>query len=239
MMQKGRIIVCGDAGEAVGDSMYEGSIYVAGEVASLGADATVEEVGRGRADGRPGGTLERYGVDKRLRLHQNRVGQEAVPLRLPGTAGKGPDLILMPGPRTLARQEERPYMVMSNSQLWPPWVLEDIHAKAELGRYRIRGFSTFQKVTHFDDLTFPVHRAHPLPPGRVQGALQHPDGHRRPARREPPGPGDAGLHQRHELRRPVRQRQDGAGQGRGHGGLRKLHRRRRDAAVGAGRRRRS
>ena len=45
-------------------------------------------------------------------------------------------------------------MVMSNSQLWPPWVLEDIHAKAQLGRYRIRGFSTFQKVTHFDDLTF-------------------------------------------------------------------------------------
>jgi glutamate synthase domain-containing protein 2 len=32
--------------------------------------------------------------------------------------------------------------------------MEDIHAKAELGRYRIRGFSTFQKVTHFDDLTF-------------------------------------------------------------------------------------
>ena len=45
-------------------------------------------------------------------------------------------------------------MVMSNSQIWPPWVLADIHAKAELGRYRIRGFSTFQKVTHFDDLTF-------------------------------------------------------------------------------------
>ena len=45
-------------------------------------------------------------------------------------------------------------MVMSNSQIWPPWVMDDIHAKAELGRYRIRGFSTFQKVTHFDDLTF-------------------------------------------------------------------------------------
>ena len=45
-------------------------------------------------------------------------------------------------------------MVMSSSQLWPPWIMEDIHAKAELGRYRIRGFSTFQKVTHFDDLTF-------------------------------------------------------------------------------------
>ena len=45
-------------------------------------------------------------------------------------------------------------MVMGDSQLWPPWVIDDIHAKAELGRYRIRGFSTFQKVTHFDDLTF-------------------------------------------------------------------------------------
>ncbi len=45
-------------------------------------------------------------------------------------------------------------MVMGNSQIWPPWIIEDIHAKSDLGRYRIRGFSTFQKVTHFDDLTF-------------------------------------------------------------------------------------
>ncbi|MCH9037106.1 MAG: FMN-binding glutamate synthase family protein [Chloroflexi bacterium] len=45
-------------------------------------------------------------------------------------------------------------MVMGSSQIWPPWILDDIHAKAQLGRYRIRGFSTFQKVTHFDDLTF-------------------------------------------------------------------------------------
>ena len=45
-------------------------------------------------------------------------------------------------------------MVMGSSQIWPPWVMDDIHAKAELGRYRVRGFSTFQKVTHFDDLTF-------------------------------------------------------------------------------------
>ena len=45
-------------------------------------------------------------------------------------------------------------MVTNSSQVWTPWVINDIHAKAELGRYRIRGFSTFQKVTHFDDLTF-------------------------------------------------------------------------------------
>ncbi len=45
-------------------------------------------------------------------------------------------------------------MVYQSSQIMPPWVMDDIHAKAELGRYRIRGFSTFQRVTHFDDLTF-------------------------------------------------------------------------------------
>ncbi len=45
-------------------------------------------------------------------------------------------------------------MVTGNSQIWSPWVIEDIHTKAELGRYRIRGFSTFQKITHFDDLVF-------------------------------------------------------------------------------------
>ncbi|MQF69404.1 FMN-binding glutamate synthase family protein [SAR202 cluster bacterium AD-804-J14_MRT_500m] len=45
-------------------------------------------------------------------------------------------------------------MVTGNSQIWSPWTIEDIHTKADLGRYRIRGLSTFQKVTHFDDLTF-------------------------------------------------------------------------------------
>ncbi|CUV02429.1 MAG: FMN-binding glutamate synthase family protein [SAR202 cluster bacterium] len=45
-------------------------------------------------------------------------------------------------------------MVTGSSQIWAPWVMDDIHSKAELGRYRIRGFSSFQNVTHFDDLTF-------------------------------------------------------------------------------------
>ena len=45
-------------------------------------------------------------------------------------------------------------MVMGSSQVWAPWIIDDIHSKADLGRYRIRGLSTFQRVTHFDDLTF-------------------------------------------------------------------------------------
>ncbi len=39
-------------------------------------------------------------------------------------------------------------------QLWSPEVMEDVHVKAELGRYRIRGFSTLRKFVSFDELTF-------------------------------------------------------------------------------------
>jgi glutamate synthase domain-containing protein 3 len=38
MAQKGALVVCGDAGEALGDSIYEARLYVRGSVASLGAD---------------------------------------------------------------------------------------------------------------------------------------------------------------------------------------------------------
>jgi glutamate synthase domain-containing protein 3 len=38
MAQAGRLVVCGDAGDALGDSLYEARIYVRGTVKSLGAD---------------------------------------------------------------------------------------------------------------------------------------------------------------------------------------------------------
>jgi glutamate synthase domain-containing protein 3 len=38
MAQLGCLVVCGDAGEALGDSIYEARLYVRGKVASLGAD---------------------------------------------------------------------------------------------------------------------------------------------------------------------------------------------------------
>jgi glutamate synthase domain-containing protein 3 len=38
MMQRGRMIVLGDAGMNLGDSMYDGTIYVGGEVEELGVD---------------------------------------------------------------------------------------------------------------------------------------------------------------------------------------------------------
>ena len=38
MAQAGNLVVCGDADEALGDSLYETRIFVRGRVAGLGAD---------------------------------------------------------------------------------------------------------------------------------------------------------------------------------------------------------
>ena len=43
MMQRGRQIICRDAGPGLGDSMYDGTIYVAGKVKSLGIDCVPGE----------------------------------------------------------------------------------------------------------------------------------------------------------------------------------------------------
>ena len=45
MAQRGTVVVCGDAGEDLGDSIYEARLYVRGEVASLGADCVEKEIG--------------------------------------------------------------------------------------------------------------------------------------------------------------------------------------------------
>jgi glutamate synthase domain-containing protein 3 len=44
MAQRGSLVVCGDAGEALGDSIYEAHVYVRGSVASLGADCVEKEL---------------------------------------------------------------------------------------------------------------------------------------------------------------------------------------------------
>jgi len=42
MAQAGRLVICGDAGDALGDSIYEAVVYVRGVVKSLGSDAHEE-----------------------------------------------------------------------------------------------------------------------------------------------------------------------------------------------------
>lgn len=78
MAQSGRFVICGDAGDALGDSLYEARIYVAGKVKSLGADciekpmkdehlaelkALLEQAGMGDVDA---ATFKRYGSARKL-----------------------------------------------------------------------------------------------------------------------------------------------------------------------------
>lgn len=61
MMQKGVLIVCGDAADGVADSMYAGTVFLGGKNGELGADAVIEEVSPEERE-LIGGSLERWKV---------------------------------------------------------------------------------------------------------------------------------------------------------------------------------
>jgi glutamate synthase domain-containing protein 3 len=87
MAQKGCLVVCGDAGEALGDSLYEARLYVRGSVAGLGADCIEKEMRaehltqvrevleRAEVDQVPAESFRRYGSARRLyNFHPDNVG---------------------------------------------------------------------------------------------------------------------------------------------------------------------
>jgi glutamate synthase domain-containing protein 2 len=53
-----------------------------------------------------------------------------------------------------AKAPKRNTSSLGQSRIFTPEVIDDIHIKSELGRYRMRGFSLFKKIPHWDDLTF-------------------------------------------------------------------------------------
>jgi len=86
MAQAGNLVVCGDAGEALGDSIYEARIFVRGKVADLGADCIEKPMredhlrllkgllGRCGVDARPE-EFRRYGSARKLyRFHTDHAG---------------------------------------------------------------------------------------------------------------------------------------------------------------------
>lgn len=62
MGQAGRLVVCGDAGQHFGDSIYEAVLYVRGRVASLGSDC-VEKPMTGEHLAALGALLEQAKID--------------------------------------------------------------------------------------------------------------------------------------------------------------------------------
>ncbi len=62
MAQAGRLVICGDADDGLGDSLYEARIYLRGQARGLGADCVEKEM---RAEHREelAALLERAGID--------------------------------------------------------------------------------------------------------------------------------------------------------------------------------
>jgi glutamate synthase domain-containing protein 3 len=88
LAQKGTLVVCGDAGEALGDSIYEAHLYVRGKVADLGADCVEKEMRdehvaeltelleRAEVDGCEPGDFRRYGSARKLyNFHVDNAGE--------------------------------------------------------------------------------------------------------------------------------------------------------------------
>ena len=44
--------------------------------------------------------------------------------------------------------------ILGQNAIFTPDVINDIHIKSELGRYRMRGMALMKKIPHWDDLTF-------------------------------------------------------------------------------------
>jgi glutamate synthase domain-containing protein 3 len=62
MAQRGHLVVCGDAGANLGDSIYEAILFVRGRVESLGADC-IEKAMRPEHTTALAGLLEKAGID--------------------------------------------------------------------------------------------------------------------------------------------------------------------------------
>jgi glutamate synthase domain-containing protein 2 len=137
MMYGGRLIICGDSGEKVGQDIHGGTIYVGGKIASIGTDAMRVELEPGEEDDVLA-FLDRYEIPFTGRF------QKLV------NAGKN-----LKYPRTEPRVRVIPFFVGSErTDYWNQKVQEDIAVKAQIGRYRIRGYGASRPLPHLNDVAF-------------------------------------------------------------------------------------
>ena len=137
MLYGGRIVILGNSGERVGEDMTGGVIYVGGEVQSLGTDARLDDMGEDERDDILE-FLDRYEMPFRGRF--KKIVNAGERLRY-ATAE----------PRT----RPIPFFNFSGDcDYWNPKVREDIYVKAQVGRYRIRGYGGARAVPHLSDIAF-------------------------------------------------------------------------------------
>jgi glutamate synthase domain-containing protein 2 len=139
MIYGGRVIILGNSGERVGEDMMGGEIYVGGRVDSLGNDAMLVEPSSTDLDSVME-FLDRY--DIAFQGSFKKIVCAGKTLRY-GTAEP--------------RLRKIPYTVFSSGgaeDYWNAKVQEDIRVKAQIGRYRIRGYGTSRHLPHFQDIAF-------------------------------------------------------------------------------------
>jgi hypothetical protein len=224
MAQAGAWWCCGDAGEALGDSLYEARLFVRGD----GQEPGRRLRGKGdaarasRAAGRPAGPRRVRRQSRRssaatARPASSTISTSTTPRRIEAMTDH-------PRARTLPIQSA----TFSNA------VNAEIRRAAETGIYDIRGGGAKRKVPHFDDLLFlgaSISR-YPLEGYREKCCDQRGDAGR-PPREKAHRAGHPDHHRGHELRRAVGRGEGGAGARRDDGRHLDHHGRRRHDRGGA------
>ena len=214
LAQKGTLVICGDAGEALGDSIYEAHVYVRGKVADLGADCIEKEM-RDEHAAELSGLLERAEVEGVYagRLPPLRLGPQALQLPrrqrrgvLPMTEfdvlGKAHDEI----ERRSAARGWRPGL--REGAIFNRDVIHEIQRAAREGIYDIRGFGAKRRGAALRRPALPRREHVALPARGLPRALRHGRDARRAVRQE----ADPPRHPDHD-RGDVVRRAVGTGEG--------------------------
>lgn len=137
MMYGGRIIILGDAGDRVGEDLTGGSIYVGGKINDIGKGAEAIDLPSDELDSIME-FLDRYKIPFNGTLQK--LQPSGVGLRYSN---------LEPRVRNIPF-----YTFSGTSEYWNTKVQEDIHVKAQIGRYRIRGYGAARALPHLGDIAF-------------------------------------------------------------------------------------
>ena len=56
--------------------------------------------------------------------------------------------------KSKSKKNNQDKSLLGKNAIFTPDVINDIHIKSQLGRYRMRGMALMKKIPHWDDLTF-------------------------------------------------------------------------------------
>ena len=167
---EGPIVICGDAGDALADSMYEGASSSAAR-----SRARQRRRGRGADDRRTTSTCSRAACDGVRAARRPRERS-----RRSSRAGKLWNFeqheLEMWRARAVSDTDELARPCSGPARSTRPRSSRTSRTRRELGRYRIRGFGTLRPrpLPHFDDLTFLPCGADAHPARGLPRALRRP-----------------------------------------------------------------